>query len=81
MRSTKCEDSSSNFARVSVKLRVKHITDGGIRFEDAVTNEELTVRMNVKREGPFEKKFVSVRVQFVFDGDSSIFGFGECLRR
>lgn len=39
-------------------LRVKHITDGGIRFEDAVTNEELTIRMNVKREGPFVDEYV-----------------------
>lgn len=37
--------------------------------------------MNKQEARTNEKKFVSVRVQFVFDGDSSIFGFGECLRR
>ncbi|WP_307893239.1 YecA family protein [Bacillus swezeyi] len=39
-------------------LRVKHIGDALIRFEDAVTNEEVTVKMNVKREGPFVGEYV-----------------------
>ncbi|WFA05616.1 SEC-C metal-binding domain-containing protein [Bacillus sp. HSf4] len=39
-------------------MRVKHFTEAGVRFEDAVTHEEVTVKMNVKREGPFVGEYV-----------------------
>lgn len=39
-------------------LQVKDIANGSVRFEDAVANEDITINMNVKREGPFIGEYV-----------------------
>lgn len=39
-------------------LQVKQIADGAVRFEDAVSNKEITIKMSVKREGPFIGEYV-----------------------